>query len=81
MPPVSRAERVAKSLIESAGIRKPFVPVEKIAEKYAVIVMEEMPDDISGMLIRSSKRRNGPEVGDRRQLDASTCQTAIHDRA
>ena len=51
MPPISRAVRVAKSLIESEGIRRPFVPVERIAERYAVIVREEMPEDVSGMLV------------------------------
>lgn len=51
MPPVSRAVRKARAVLASEGVLRPAVPVEKIARKYAVIVREDMPDDISGMLV------------------------------
>src|SRR5689334_16894120 len=51
VPPIPRAVRVAKALIASEGIRRPFVPVEQIAQKYAIVVREVMPEDISGMLV------------------------------
>lgn len=51
MPPASRAIRKAREALASEGIRRPSVPVERIAQKYAVVVREPMPNDISGMLV------------------------------
>jgi hypothetical protein len=51
MPPVSRAARMARRVLEAEGVTRPAVPVDKIASKYALIVWEDLPDDISGMLV------------------------------
>lgn len=51
MPPPPRAVRKAREVLASEGIRRPSVPVETIAQKFAVVVREQMPNDISGMLV------------------------------
>jgi Zn-dependent peptidase ImmA (M78 family) len=42
---------MAKKVLSKHNVRKAPTPVEKIAAKYAEIVWETMPDDISGMLV------------------------------
>jgi Zn-dependent peptidase ImmA (M78 family) len=58
MPPVSRAVRAARSLLAEANVRRPAVPVDAIAEKYAVLVRETLPNEISGMLVPLPSQSN-----------------------
>lgn len=51
MPPSSRASHIARKVLAKHHVRKAPTPVEKIAAEYAEIVREDMPDDISGMLV------------------------------
>lgn len=51
MPLAPRAARLARKVLAEEGVRRPSVPVERIASKYTLIVREKMPDDISGMLV------------------------------
>lgn len=51
MPPPSRAVRTAKAVLAKEKIPGPSVPVESIAKKYAVVLRETMPQDVSGMLV------------------------------
>jgi hypothetical protein len=48
--PRTRGTRVAKELLRTEGLRIP-VPVERIAAKHALIVREDLPSDVSGMLV------------------------------
>ncbi len=50
MPVITRGVRYAKDLLRTIRARPP-VPVEKLARKYAQIVRESLPSDISGMLV------------------------------
>jgi hypothetical protein len=47
---VTRGTRYAKDLVRTERLRLP-VPVEKIARKYALVVREDLPSDVSGMLV------------------------------
>lgn len=51
MPPISRASRQARRILSEENVRRPAVRVEQIARRYAHIVPQELPDDISGMLV------------------------------
>ena len=51
MPPSSRASQIARRVLVKHLVRKAPTPVEEIAAEYAAIVREELPDDISGMLV------------------------------
>ena len=46
----SRGARYAKDLLRAEKVRAP-VPVEKIARKYAQVIREALPFDVSGMLV------------------------------
>ena len=50
MPPRRHAARVARELLKSETATIP-VPVEEIAKTYGVIVRENLPAEISGMLV------------------------------
>lgn len=54
MPPKTRAARVAKEVLTELNVVKLDVKVREIAKKYAFIVRDPLPDDVSGMLIPSA---------------------------
>jgi IrrE N-terminal-like domain len=58
---ISRAVRAARDLLQSEGIKTPAVPVEEIARRHAWLTYEDLPAEISGMLVplasESSERR------------------------
>jgi Zn-dependent peptidase ImmA (M78 family) len=47
---ITRGEQFAKELARGEKKRFP-VPVERIALKYAIVVREDLPSDVSGMLV------------------------------
>jgi hypothetical protein len=47
----SRAIRAARDLLRREGIGSPSVPVEEIAGRHARVVHENLPPEISGMLV------------------------------
>lgn len=59
MAPNSRGARAAKDLLKGRPLSLP-VPVEKIARKHAHIAREELPPEVSGMLIPLSGDDTGP---------------------
>jgi len=46
-----RAVRAARRVVVGEGIESAPVPVQKIARKYAHLMYETLPDDVSGMLL------------------------------
>src|ERR1700726_7718 len=56
-----RGARQASDLLPSQAIKAPAVPVEKIARRHARLTYEDLPAEISGMLVplpsESSERR------------------------
>jgi hypothetical protein len=53
----SRGARYAKELLRAEKARAP-VPVEKIARKYAQVIREALPFDVSGMLLCLLSKEN-----------------------
>ena len=51
MPPSSRASQIARKVLATHHVMKAPVPIEKIVGHYAEVVFEDLPDDISGMLV------------------------------
>jgi hypothetical protein len=54
MPPKTRAARVAQDILAELNVAKLDVRIREIARKYAYIVRDPLPDDVSGMLIPSA---------------------------
>jgi uncharacterized protein DUF955 len=51
MPRVTRAVKEARRLLAIEKVKEPAVPVRLIAEKHAHVLEQQLPDDISGMLV------------------------------
>ncbi len=51
MRKAQRAVREAREVLSKAAVKRAPVDIYRIAEQYADIIEESMPDDISGMLI------------------------------
>jgi|SRR3954468_14379312 len=51
MQRISRAIRTARDLLQREGITEPAVPVVEIAQLHARLTYEDLPSEISGMLV------------------------------
>lgn len=51
MPTRTRAVRAARRLLAKESIRSPAVPVEELASRFAYVIREKLPREVSGMLV------------------------------
>ena len=51
MPPLPRPVKEARRVLTAENVKAPSVPIRQIAEKYAHLVEQVLPEDISGMLV------------------------------
>lgn len=59
MPPVARASREARKILIDEDVKRPAVPVEHIASRFAHVMRRDLPDDISGVLVPLSPPLRG----------------------
>ncbi|HWZ60311.1 MAG TPA: ImmA/IrrE family metallo-endopeptidase [Gemmatimonadaceae bacterium] len=51
MPPLSRPKRAAQQILTDGRIKGPAVDVERIAKRYAHVIRQELPREVSGVLV------------------------------